>query len=145
MLTAGFIEQADELGEIEDLLPDAVRLAVETGDLNTARTLAGHAAALDAGSVIPHRQASALFCSGLLDRDTTRLLAAAERYGDASRPLMRAKALEAVAAELTRAGDPDQARTAAAGAVKIYAWLGAAVDAARVRARSLTEDISSTA
>jgi hypothetical protein len=37
--------------------------------------------------------------------------------------------------EFARATDPDQARTAAAGAVEIYAWLGAAVDVARVQAR----------
>ena len=144
-LTAIVTEQADALGEIEDILPDAVRLAAETGDLSTARALAEQAEALAAGLDIPHRQANALYCRGLLDRDADRLLAAAERYGDASRPLMRAKALEAAAVEFARAGDPGRARSASTAAMEIYTWLGAAVDAARVRARSLTEDISSTA
>jgi hypothetical protein len=48
-LTARFIEQADARGEIEDMLPDAVRLATEIGDLSTARDLAGRAEALAAG------------------------------------------------------------------------------------------------
>ena len=37
---------------MEDLLADAVRLATQTGDLITARSLAGQAAALAAGSKI---------------------------------------------------------------------------------------------
>ena len=36
----------------------------------------------------------------MLDHDASRLLAAAERYDDASRPLQRAKALEAQAADV---------------------------------------------
>ncbi len=39
-----------------------------------------------------------------------RLLTAAERYGDAGRPLLRAKALEAAAGEFVDTGDRDQAR-----------------------------------
>ena len=42
-LTAGFANSTEDLGEIEDLLPDAVRLATQTGDLSTAQALAGHA------------------------------------------------------------------------------------------------------
>jgi tetratricopeptide (TPR) repeat protein len=114
-LTARFIEKVDAFGEIEDMLPDAVRLATETGDLSIARALAGHAEVLAAGLDIPHRQAHALYCRGLLDHHASGLLAAAERYQDASRPLMRAKALEAAAAELERAGDHDRARAASAG------------------------------
>ena len=66
--------QAEEVEEIEDLLADGVRLAAKIGDLGTARAIAGHAAALAAESEIPHRQANALYCSGLLDHDATRLL-----------------------------------------------------------------------
>ena len=88
-LTDGFDSNTEEVPESEDLLADAVRLANETGDLATAQALAGHAAALAAGSEIPHRQANALYCRGLLDHDAPRLLAAAERYDDASRPLLK--------------------------------------------------------
>jgi DNA-binding CsgD family transcriptional regulator len=134
VLTAGFAGDAEELEEIEDLLADAVRLAANTGDLGTAQALAGHAAAFAAESEIPHRQANALYCRGLLDHDATRLLAAAERYDDASRPLLSAKALEAAAGDLVRTGDRGRARGAFTRAVEIYTSLGAPIDAARLQA-----------
>ena len=135
VLTALFADNAEELDEIEDLFADAVRLATEIGDLATARTIAGHAADLAAASEIPHRQANALYCRGLLDHDATRLLAAAERYGDASRPLLGAKALEAAAEDFVGTDDRDQARAAFTRAVEIYTSLGAATDVARLRTR----------
>jgi DNA-binding CsgD family transcriptional regulator/tetratricopeptide (TPR) repeat protein len=135
VLTAGFADSTEELEESEDLLPDAVRLAMTIGDLDTAKDLAGHAAALAAESQIPHRQANALYCSGLLDHEATLLLGAAERYGEASRPLLRAKALEAAAGEFVGTDDRDQARAAFTGAVEVYAALGAVADVARLQAR----------
>jgi DNA-binding CsgD family transcriptional regulator len=133
-LTDAFANGADDIGEIEGLFADAVRLAAGTGDLSTAQALADHAAALAAGSEIPHRQANALYCRGLLDHDATRLLAAAERYEDASRPLLRAKALESAAGHFVDAGDRGQARAAFTHAVEAYASLGAAADVARLQA-----------
>ena len=135
VLTAGFADNTEELDEIEDLLADAVRLATKTGDLGTAKALAGHATALAAESEIPHRQANALYCRGLLDHDATRLLAAAERYGDASWPLLSAKALEAAAGAFVCTEDRDRARAAFTRAVDIYTSLGAATDVARLRTR----------
>ena len=134
VLTDAFDGHPEELEEIEDLLPDAVRLATETGALSTAQGLAGHAATLAAESQIPHRQASALYCRGLLDRDAARLVAAAERYHEASRPLQRAKALEAAAGNFIDVGDRGQARAAFTAAVEVYTSLGAAADLARVQA-----------
>ena len=133
-LTDVFDGNTEELEEIEDLLADAVRLATEIGDLSTAQAFAGHAAALAAESEIPHRQADALYCQGLLDRDARRLLAAAERYDDASRPLLRAKALEAAAGQFLETGDRDQARAAFTRALEVYTSLGAAADVARLQA-----------
>jgi DNA-binding CsgD family transcriptional regulator/tetratricopeptide (TPR) repeat protein len=133
-LTGGFGGDTEALHDIEDLLPDAVRLAAETGDLATARTFADHAATLAAGSEVLHRQANALFCQGLVDHDGPRLLAAAARYEDAGRPLLRAKALEAAAEEFVGAGDISQARAAFTRAVEVYTGLGAAADAARLQA-----------
>jgi DNA-binding CsgD family transcriptional regulator len=133
-LTDAFDGNSEELEEIEDLLADAVRLATETGDLSTAQTLAGHAAALAAESKIPHQEADALYCRGLLDHDAPRLLAAAERYDDASRPLLSAKALEAAAGEFVCTGDRGQARAAFNRAVEVYTSLGAAADVARLQA-----------
>ena len=92
------------------------------------------AAALAAESEIPHRQANALYCRGLLDHDAPRLLAAAGRYEDAGRPLPGAKALEAAAGEFVRTGDRGLARTAFTNAVEVYSSLGAAVDVARLQA-----------
>ena len=134
VLTAGFAENTEELDEIEDLLPDAVRVAAETGDLKAAEKLAGHAVALASGSEIPHRQANALYCRGLLEHDTAGLLTAAERYADAGRPLLSAKALEAAAAEFLGGEDRDQARAAFIQAVETYTSLGAAADVARLQA-----------
>jgi DNA-binding CsgD family transcriptional regulator len=134
-LTAGFGGNTEEVEQIEDLLADAVRLAMEIGDLGTARALAGHAAALAAGSEIPHRQANALYCRGLLDHDAPKLLSAAERYADAGRPLLSAKALEGAAGDFISEGDRSQARDAFTRAVEVYTSLGAAADVARLQAR----------
>jgi tetratricopeptide (TPR) repeat protein len=134
-LTTGFDRNAEDLEELEELLADAVRLATTTGNLDTAKGLADRAAALAAESDIPHRQATALYCSGLLDQDAARLLAAAERYHDAGRVLSGAKALEAAAASFVGADDRHQARAAFIRAVHIYTSLGAVTDVARLQAR----------
>ena len=133
-LTDAFDGNTEEVEEIEDLLPDAARLAAETGDAGTAQALASQAAALAAGSEIPHRQANALYCRGLLDHDASRLLAAAERYDDAGRPLLRAKALEAAAGHFVDADDRGQAREAFTLAAEVYTFLGAAADVSRLQA-----------
>jgi len=133
-LTNAFDSSTEEVEEIEDLLPDAVRIAVQTDGTGTAQALADQAAALAAESEIPHRQANALYCRGLLDHDAPRLLAAAERYDDAGRPLLSAKALEAAAEHFVDAGDRSQARDAFTRAVEVYTSLGAATDVARVQA-----------
>ncbi|MEP7023779.1 MAG: AAA family ATPase [Actinomycetota bacterium] len=135
VLTAGFAGNAEEIEEIEDLLADAVRLAAELGDLSTAKTLAGQAVALAAESQIPHRQANALYCSGIVDHDAPQLLEAAERYNEARRPLLSAKALEAAAGDFVSSDERDQARAAFTRAVEIYSSLGATTDVARLQAR----------
>jgi DNA-binding CsgD family transcriptional regulator/tetratricopeptide (TPR) repeat protein len=132
-LTGAFDDISEEI-ELENLLPDVVRLAARTGDLELAQSLAGQAAKLAKGSEIPHRQANALYCEGLLDHDADRLLAAAARYQEASRPLLAAKAYEAAAAEFLRADDRGRAREAFVQAVEAYTSIGAAADAARLRA-----------
>ena len=134
-LTAGFAGNPEQLDEIEDLLVDGVRLAVRTGDLTAAKSLTGHVVALAANSEIPRRQANSLFCGGLLDHDPARLLQAADRYADASRPLLRAKALEAAAVYFISADDRDQARAAFTLAAEIYGSLGAATDVGLLQAR----------
>jgi tetratricopeptide (TPR) repeat protein len=125
---------AIELDEIQDLLGDTARLVVQLGDLCTARDIARRADAQAAGSQIPHRQADALYCRGLLDHDAARLLAAAARYGDATRPLQQAQALEAAAREFVSAGDLRQARAAFTRAADAYTALAAAADIDRLQA-----------
>ena len=134
VLTAAFDGNPDDLGETEDLLMDAVRLALRTGDKWTAQTLAGQAATLADGSQVPHRQANALYCRGLIDRDAAVLLEAAQRLADAGRPLPRAKALEAAAECLVEIEERTPARLAFEQAVAVYEFLGAEADLNRVNA-----------
>jgi DNA-binding CsgD family transcriptional regulator/tetratricopeptide (TPR) repeat protein len=134
VLTDAFGGDTEEVEEIEDLFADAVRLATETGDFGTAQSLAAQAAALAAQSDIPHRHGNALYCRGLLDHDTSQLLAAAERYADAGRPLLRAKALEAAAREFVDNDDRSQARDAFTRAAEVYTVLGATAEVARLQA-----------
>jgi DNA-binding CsgD family transcriptional regulator/tetratricopeptide (TPR) repeat protein len=136
-LTAGIDGDTEELGEIEFVLPDAVRLAVLTGNGPTARKLTAHARALARESQVPHRLANDLYCHGLLESDPDKLLAAAARYEDASRPLCQAKALEAAADLFVVAHDEEgrkRARDAMSRSVEVYEFLGAAADVARVMA-----------
>jgi DNA-binding CsgD family transcriptional regulator len=133
ILTAPFDDSPDDLGELEELLNEAVRLAVKIGDKATAQTITAQAATLAEGSEIPSRQANALYCKGMVDRDAFVLLAAAQRYADAGRPLPRAKALEAAAEVLAEADDKTKARQAFEQAVGVYEFLGAEADLNRVQ------------
>ena len=131
----GFTDDAEEVDQVEDLLADSVRLATKVGDTAVARTLADRAADLASDSEIPHRQANALCCRGLVDRDPARLLRAAERYDEARRPLLGAKALEAAAEAFVDQGDRAPARAAFSRAVDLYSSLGASRDVARLQAK----------
>jgi tetratricopeptide (TPR) repeat protein len=133
-LTETFDRSTEQLEELEDLLADAVRLAAKTGDLSIAKAITDRAVGLAAQSEIPHRQANALYCRGLLDHDSARLLTAAEYYDDAGRPLPRAKALEAAAGHFVDVGNRGQARAAFTRAMEVYTSLGAAADSDRLRA-----------
>jgi DNA-binding CsgD family transcriptional regulator len=83
---------------------------------------------------MPHRNANALYCSGLVEHDAAKLLAAADRYNEASRPLPMARALEAAAEELLAIDDRAASRDAFGRAVDAYTSLGAAADVNRVQA-----------
>jgi tetratricopeptide (TPR) repeat protein len=131
-LTACLTAQAEEFEEMEDLLPDAVRLAVHIGDRPTANKLAGQAEKLK-NSTVPHRSGVAYYCQGLLDRDPDRLLHAAERYGESGRPLPRAKALEAAAIAIVEGRTAGDAHAAFTAADDLYTALGAKWDTNRLR------------
>ncbi len=132
VLVAGIERHAEELEEMEDLLPEAARIAVELGDRATAELVANRMAALAAGSEVPHRNAAAAHCQGLLDNDPAVLLRAAERYREAGRPLPKAQALEAAALAFATAGDRVSARAAFIRAHDQYAALDAAHDLGRL-------------
>jgi DNA-binding CsgD family transcriptional regulator len=134
VLTAAFAHHPDDVGETQDLLGDAVRLAVKTGDSAAARTLASQAAALAEGSQVPYQQANAEYCLGMTGSDSAALLAAAGRYADAGRPLPRAKALEAAAQVLVENDEIASARDVFNQAVDVYEDLGAEADVNRVLA-----------
>jgi DNA-binding CsgD family transcriptional regulator len=133
VLTTAFDMNPDDLGELEDLLSEAIRLAVKIGDKATAQTITVQASTLAEGSDIPHQKAHALFCRGMVDRDAFTLLAAAKLYADASRPLPRAKVLEAAAECLVEADERTAARQAFEQAVEVYEFLGAEADLNRVQ------------
>jgi DNA-binding CsgD family transcriptional regulator len=133
VLTAVFDDNPDDLGEIEELLSEAIRLAVKVGDKATAQTITTQALKLAEGSEIPHQQASALYCQGMVDQDAFALLAAAQRYADAGLPLARAKALEAAAGCLVEADEKTAARQAFEQAIEVYEFLGAEADLNRVQ------------
>ncbi|HEY1823912.1 MAG TPA: AAA family ATPase [Trebonia sp.] len=134
IFTTAFDMNADDLGGIEELLSEAIRLAVKVGDKAAAQTITTQAIALAQGSEIPHQQANALYCQGMVDRDAFALLAAAQRYADAVLPLARAKALEAAAEVLVEAEERTAARQAFEQAVEVYEFLGAEADLNRVHA-----------
>jgi DNA-binding CsgD family transcriptional regulator len=133
-LSVWFDGGTEELGQAEDLLVDAVRLAAKIGDQSIARNLTKQAAVLAAESEISHQQAIVLYCSGLIDHDAQRLLAAGDLYSSLNRPLLMAKALEAAAEEFVAVDDKSAAREAMGRAVEAYTSLGAQADVNRVQA-----------
>jgi ATP/maltotriose-dependent transcriptional regulator MalT len=134
LLSTWFDGSTEEVGQAEDLVADAVRLAVKASELATARDLAKQAAEFAEGAQTPYRQANARYCSGLVEHDAQKLLDAAQRYFDASRPLLMAKALEAAAEEFVAVDDKSAAREAMGRAVEAYTGLGAQADVNRVQA-----------
>ncbi|MCE7009713.1 AAA family ATPase [Kibdelosporangium philippinense] len=121
------IEDLDEKTDIEDILPDAVRLAVQIGDLVTAKEVTAQVAANVDGA--PRWRSAALYCRGLLSQDPAMLLAAA---GETDRRLPKAKAFEAAATAFVAADDLSSARAAFARANAVYEELGATWDIARL-------------
>lgn len=130
-------DETEDLGQLEGILVDAVRLATANGRSETARKFTERAATLAADSQVPHRQANGLYCQGLVESDPEKLLAAAIRYDEAGRPLYVAMAYEAAASLFILSEDEEsrtQAREAMSRSVETYESLGAAFDVARVQA-----------
>jgi hypothetical protein len=141
-LTCWLDGSTEEISSVHDILPDAVRLAMRIGDLDTAQALTRQAKDFATPSETPFVQGNSLYCQGMLDHEAALLLAAAEQYRCAGRPLFRAKALEGAASAYARVGDEKQARAALTNAAEIYNWLGAPAAAARMQAAFEAADAS---
>jgi DNA-binding CsgD family transcriptional regulator len=124
-----------EFDEVEDLLPDAIRLAHDTGDSAVQAKALGLAEFLWSQADVPHRAGTVHFGNGLRGRDPTLLRRAAERYRAARRPLLEAMALGAAAVAAAEADDRAEARSAFSDAADIYERLGATWDLARLQNR----------
>jgi DNA-binding CsgD family transcriptional regulator/tetratricopeptide (TPR) repeat protein len=122
-------------GETETWLAHIVRLALGQGERETAADAARRAEEFLAAGSTPRRVAAAAHCRGLLDADPGLLLAAADGYTAAGRPLPRAQALEAAVALLAERGDLAAARPPCIASLDEYAALGAMWDLTRARAR----------
>jgi DNA-binding CsgD family transcriptional regulator len=133
-IMASVVEATDELEEAGDLLADAVRLAAAVNDRDAAAALAHRAETMARASAVPHWQAVAQHCRGLLDSDPAPLLSAAEGYQAAGRLLPRAQALEAAGVALAERGDLAAARGRFSEAFTLYESLGASWDLARTQA-----------
>jgi DNA-binding CsgD family transcriptional regulator/tetratricopeptide (TPR) repeat protein len=126
---------AEEMDEVEDLLPEVARLAAQTDHATAGAEVAERASELAQRSAVPHRLGTDAYCRGLLTRDPGLLEEAADRFRDAGRPLYRAKALEAAAVEFAARNDRDAARAAFTRADELYGWLRAEWDLGHLRAQ----------
>jgi len=126
---------AEQLLGIGDLAAPLARLALATGDRETAEAAARVAAADGKGDPKPYQVAMADYCRGLVTGDPVLVLSAAEYFREAGRPLRRAEALEDAAALEAERGELAAAEGHLADAVGIYATLGAAWDIERAGAR----------
>jgi len=125
-----------ELADRRLWLPDVVRLALATGQVEIARVAAA-AAGSDAAAVpaAPSRGAAAEHCRALLAADPAALLATAGAYQGLGRVAERAQVLEDAAALLAAAGDVAAARAPYADAVEVYGSLGAEWNILRMEGR----------
>ncbi|HEU4423044.1 MAG TPA: AAA family ATPase, partial [Pilimelia sp.] len=120
VLVEGLSATDEQVEVAADLLADAVRLAVTVGDRSAAQAYVRRAEAVSRASTVPHMQAIAPHCRGLVDHDPESLLEAARLYEMAGRMLPRAQALEAAGVALADAGDMAAARTHFTSAFSLY-------------------------
>jgi DNA-binding CsgD family transcriptional regulator/tetratricopeptide (TPR) repeat protein len=116
-------------------LPVLVRLALEVGRADLARTAASIAEEAAAGEPTAIRRAAAEHCRGLVTRDPDLLLSAAKAYRGIGLPIERAQAVEDAAELLAITQRPTQARRALNEAAQVYAALGAEWDIRRADTR----------
>ncbi|MFI9048253.1 LuxR C-terminal-related transcriptional regulator [Streptomyces sp. NPDC053427] len=126
---------ARDLDQRYQWLPDVVRLALAVGDRSTAQAAAAIGSAEAEREPHAGRTAAARRSRGLVDQDPAPLLAAADSYTRAGRPLQAGQALEDTAAVAASLGDLAGARGHLDRAVAAYERIGAAWDIRRAEAR----------
>ncbi|WP_320783430.1 AAA family ATPase [Streptomyces sp. CRN 30] len=117
------------------LLPLLVRLALATGDRETAERAAACAEAEEDRSRLPRAGAVRSWCRGLLESRPEPVAAAVDYFRAVGRPVETAQALEDVAYLLAGAGAAGPARRALNDAMLTYTALGAVWDSRRAAAR----------
>jgi DNA-binding NarL/FixJ family response regulator len=117
------------------LLPDLAALAVALGERETARRAVARLEHYNADRQAPTLHRSAAFAAAILDGDVTGLLAVADGYAAAGRPILEAQAREHAAEALAAAGREQEARLQLDAAQDHYTRLHASWDAARADAR----------
>jgi DNA-binding CsgD family transcriptional regulator len=136
MLAAILPRHDGEMTLTHQWLPDLVRLAMATGDRQTARTAAQACQEEAAAETQPARAAAAsLRCQGLLRSDPVPLRAAVAHYRTVGPGVELPAAAEDLAAVLAERGRREEARAALNEAVTLYGSLNARWDIRRADSR----------
>jgi DNA-binding CsgD family transcriptional regulator len=114
---------------------DLARLAAAVGDRDRLRYLAETTRELATGDPADSLAGTALACRGLADDDPAPLLAAAEAFRRAGRPLHEGYGYENAAVLLAQRGERTGARDALSRALTLYTALDAGWDIGRATAR----------
>jgi len=117
------------------LLPELAAVAVTPEERLEARNAVTQLERYNADRQVPAMNRSAAFAAAILDGDAQALLAVADAYAAAGRPLFEAQAREHAAAALATAGHGEEARRQLEAAQDSYGQLNASWDAARADAR----------
>ena len=115
------------------LAPDLTRLAIAAGRPEIAEWIAGEVERIAPKAATTTAASVAGFCRAAVDRDVGGMLAAADGFERAGRPLFAATALEAAGGAAAAAGHTGVGVSATRRAAEIFDRLGAAGDARRAR------------
>jgi DNA-binding CsgD family transcriptional regulator len=115
--------------------PELVRLAIDAGQIDRARTVASEVEAVASAHPSPVARAAADRCVGMADEDIERLRAAVGGYQRSTRPFDLAQTIEATGVTLARAGQADDAAASLLEAAECWEAQGAALDEERATAR----------
>jgi DNA-binding CsgD family transcriptional regulator len=115
------------------LAPDLTRLAIAAGRPEVAEWIAAEVERIAPGAATTTAASVATFCRAAVAGDVERMLAAADGFDEAGRPLFAAAALEAAGDAAGAAGRPDVSVRATRRAAELYDRLGATGDSRRAR------------